>query len=97
MIRHNSAVGTLLIASFFVVSASGHVYGSDVQGDVESRLLLSDIFYDYDYDYDYENENAAAMTVDFGSCATETYETLCQTAELESDYPVHVCPTDGKA
>ena len=91
MIRHNSAAGILLIASLFVVSASGHVYGNDVQGDVESRLLASDILHDIEY------ENAAAMSVDFGSCATETYETQCQTAELGSDYPVHVCPTDGKA
>ena len=91
MIRHNSAAGILLIASLFVVSASGHVYGNDVQGNVESHLLASDILHDIEY------ENAAAMTVDFGSCATEMYETQCQTAELWSDYPVHVCQTDGKA
>ena len=94
MICYNSA-GILFIVSLFAVAASGHVYGSDVQGDIESHLLGRDMFYDYDYDY--ENENAAAMKVDFGSCAAEMYETQCQTAELESDYPVHVCPTDGKA
>ena len=88
MICYNSA-GILFVASLFVVTASGHVYGSDV----ESRLLASDM----SYDYDYENENAAATKVDFGSCVAETYETQCQTAELSSDYPVHVCPTDGKA
>ena len=95
MIRYNSA-GILLIASLCVVSASGHVYRSNVQGDVESHLLASDMFYDIEY------ENAAANKVDFGSCATEMYETQCQTAELQlesdyPDYPVHVCPTDGTA
>ena len=74
-----------------MVAASGHVYRSDVQGDVESHLLASDIFYDIEY------ENAAAMKVDFESCVMEMYETQCQTAELDSDYPVHVCPMDGKA
>ena len=91
MISYNFA-GILFIASLFVVAASG--YSS--WGDVESHLLGRDMFYDDDYDYETRDENAAAMKVDFGSCATETSETQCQTAELDSDYPVHVCQTDGK-
>ena len=91
MICYNSA-GILFIASLCVVAASGYSYRSDV----ESHLLGRDMFYDYDYETRDELENAAAMKVDFGSCVAETYETQCQTAELDSDYPVHVCQTDGK-
>jgi hypothetical protein len=91
MTCYNSA-RILCIASFFVVAVSGHWSESDVVGDIESYLLGQDIFSDIE-----NYENAAAMKVDFGSCEAETYETQCQTAELESDYPVHVCPTDGKA
>ena len=86
MTLYNSA-GILCIITLFAVAVSGHSYGSDIYDYIESHLLGSDMFY----------ENAAAMrAADFGSCPTETSANQCQTAELESDYPVHVCPKDGE-
>lgn len=87
MILYNSA-GILYIANLFLVVVSR--YGYDGHGYIESRLLNSNIFY----------ENAAAMKVDFGSCAAAaSAEEICQTADFmlqETDHPVHVCLKDGK-
>ena len=77
-----NAAGILCTTALLVVVVSGHSYGSDVYGYIESRLLGSDMFY----------ENAAATA---GSCETKTYENQCLTAEFDSDYPVHVCQKDG--
>ena len=41
-------------------------------------------------------ENAAARSMQVGSCAVSGAHEVCHTADLESDFQVHICPTDGK-
>ena len=41
-------------------------------------------------------ENAAAHSMQVGSCAVSGALEVCHTADLESDFQVHICPTDGK-
>lgn len=43
----------------------------------------------------YENAAARSMQV-LGSCAVSGAHEICHTADLESDFQVHICPTDGK-
>ena len=41
-------------------------------------------------------ENAAARFMQEESCAISGAHEICHTADLESDFQVHICPTDGK-
>ena len=41
-------------------------------------------------------ENAAARSMQAESCPVSGAHEVCHTADLESDFQVHICPTDGK-
>ncbi|MCG8623739.1 MAG: hypothetical protein MJE68_17315 [Proteobacteria bacterium] len=41
-------------------------------------------------------ENAAAHSMQAESCPVSGAHEVCHTADLESDFQVHICPTDGK-
>ena len=69
----------ILCVSLLVVAVSGTPY------HLESSHLSSNRFY----------EDAAAIQVDSKSCAVSGALEVCHSAELESDYSVHVCPNDG--
>ena len=44
----------------------------------------------------YYAENAAARSTQVGSCAVSGAHEVCHTADLDADFEVHICPTDGK-
>ena len=44
----------------------------------------------------YDRTDAAARATQVESCAVSGAHEVCHTAKLESGFPVHVCPKDGK-
>ena len=94
MALFSSAKLLCVTASLLVVVVSGtshygYEYGRARQLSVTGKS--GGIFNRY-----YDNA-ARAMQVDSTqSCAVSGAHEVCHTAELESDFPVHVCPKDGK-